>query len=952
MRQRWLVSLALACALGCQGSPARTSAKVPKATATPAAFTRTIVQAGQPADLIGKVKLLSDAGGGIISNNSGGIISDHGSGLISDHGGGLVSNNGGGLIGKVKRTLLAAPAEALLADAAIIVKDATGRTLVDPNGKPIGAISDGQGGYHLKAVLPDENLFLSIALKAGGRLRALLPRERPKDLPIDTASTLGATYVLDRYVKGSTEVYARLPAAEADALHDDMDEARGLLAGVPSYDAAALAAAVDQLRAQAPKLEQRLQRIEALLLVGQKNLGAGLAATKVVLTAPTGVVGDGNGGLLIAETYGARIRRLTKAGQLVVVAGGATAGTVAEGDAANVSLSGPSGMALGPDGSVYFADVFGNRVKKLSNPGSDHPTVTVVAGTGEHVQGAVGGKATQSAIMDPGCVAVGPDGTLYVGEDPELAVRESPAGRLLAIKPEGTIDQVPLPGDLPPVAQVLGVAAEADGGLWVYAGSERDKGQVLYRAPGAAAFKALATGLDVSSPSRLALDPQGGVFVGEETLQGIFHLAADGTREDLAGIGEVGFGGDGGPAAQAALNRPSGLWCSPERKLYVADSGNGLIRMIDLAAGNHPITTVAGAYGLTQQGEGSAIAINGPAGLAVDPQGRLVMAEAASSTIKRLDGTTLSVLAGTTRGFAGDGGQAAGAKLNTPIGLAYDQGTLYLTDSLNSRVRAIGTDGVIRTIAGGGGSGLDLAKALAPAIGASMQQLSGLAIGPDHLPYWVDGGSSQVLRLTAAGQVEVLAGALDRTAGDGGDGGPAAGALFSKPLGIAVDAKGDVFVADTGNMRVRRIAMGEPGRPISTFAGLPKAEVVGALLAKNVPDGNGKPATQVPIFAPAGLCFDADGNLFLTELGTSKLGTLFAGSEAALADLPRVGSRIRKITPAGILSTVAGAGTGILDVGQEDALNNPLGLLIDPQGRLIIADSGNNQVKLLPKGSF
>jgi len=505
-----------------------------------------------------------------------------------------------------------------------------------------------------------------------------------------------------------------------------------------------------------------------------------------------------------------------------------------------------------------------------------------------------------------------------------------------------------LPADLPAVTQVLGVAVEADGGLWAYVGSERDKGRVLYR-QGQGPWKTLVQGLDVSSPSRLTLDPRGGVFVGEETLQGVFHLQADGTREDLAGTGEVGFGGDGGPAAKAALDRPSGLWCSPDRQLYICDSGNGLIRKIDLAAGT--ISTVAGAYGLTQQGEGSAIAINGPAGLAVDGQGRLLMAEAASSTIKRLDGSTLSVMAGTTRGFAGDNGPAASCKLNTPIGLAYDQGTLYVSDSLNSRVRAISPTGVITTIAGGG-SGLDLAKVLAPAIGASMEQLSGIAVGPDHLPYWVDGGSSQVLRLTADGQVEVLAGALDRTPGDQGDDGPAAGAMFSKPLGIAVDARGDVYVADTGNMRVRRIAMSEPGRPIHTFAGLPKAAVISALLSKSLPDGEGKQAKDVPIFAPAGLCFDAAGNLYLTELGTSKLGTLFAGSEAALADLPRVGSRIRKIAPDGTITTIAGAGTGILDVNQDDALNNPLGLLIDNLGRLVIADSGNNQVKLLPKGSF
>ncbi|MDB5097555.1 MAG: repeat containing protein [Cyanobacteria bacterium RYN_339] len=944
MRRLLLVALVVGL-VGCKVTPAAVKPSTPskpKVTATnaPALLTRTVVQSGQPADLIGKVKLLSDAGAAVISNNSSGIISDHGTGLVS--------NNGGGLIGKVKRGLLAAADEALLADAAIQVRDAAGKLLVDAAGKPLGAVSDGQGGYHLQAVLPDENLVLTVAIRTGGQLNAILPRERPQDLPIDTAATLGATYVLDRYVKGSAEVYARLPRAEADALHADLEDARALLpAGPPTYQAADLAAAVDQLRAKAPKLEQRLQRIQALLLVGQKNLGAGLDATKVVLTAPTGLLGDGQGGLLIAETFGGRIRRLTPEGKLVVVAGGAGTGAVDEGDAAQVSLAGPSGLALGPDGAVYFTDVYNNRVRKLAGLGSAKPTITTVAGNGEHLQGAVGGKATLTSLMNPGAIAVGPDGTVYVGEVPEMAQRDVPGGRLLAVAPDGTITQIALPGDLPPQAQVLGVAADASGGLWVYAGTERAKGQVLFR-QGLGPWRAMATNLSAVGTSRMTLDPAGGVYVAEEERQSVFHLAADGTRAEVAGSGTVGFSGDGGPALGAALNRPAGMWKAPDGSLYLADSGNGLVRKIDAAG---VITTVAGAYGLTQQGEGSAIPINGPVGLAIDPQGRLVMSEAASSVIKRLDGTALSVIAGTTRGFAGDGGPATAARLNTPVGIAYDAGTLYVADGLNFRIRAIAPDGTITTVAGGG-SGLAPVARLTAAKRISMQHVTGLVIGPDHLPYWLDEGSNQVLRLTAEGQVEVLAGGLDRLDGDAGDGGPAAQALLAKPLGLAFGPDGDLYIADTGNMRVRRIAMADPQRKITTFAGLPKSALVGALLGGKLPDDQGKPAVQASIFAPAGLCFGPDGALYLTELGTAKLGTLFAGNEAAVKSLPRVGSRIRRVTPDGKITTIAGDGTGILDVGQDDALNNPTGLLLDAQGRLIIADSGNNQVKVLPKGTF
>ncbi|MDB5097554.1 MAG: repeat containing protein [Cyanobacteria bacterium RYN_339] len=936
MRGRWLLGLALTCAVGCQGSPLRTVASPrPKVTTAPVASTRPVEAAAVAIQVAGQVRLIGEHGGGIISNNTGSLVSNNGGQIISNHGGGL--------------RLLAAAEEALLADAAIDVLDGEGRVLTGADGQPIGAVSNGQGAYAIQAKLPAENLILRVKLHGGGELRALLPeaaKQASRAQDLDTASTLGASYVLSRYVKGSKDIYARLPRAEADTLQAAMEIARALLpAGPPAYQEAELAKAVDALRSQAPQLDQALARIEALLLVGQQHLGEGLDATSVPLVTPWAVIGDGAGGLLIGETFGSRIRRRTPAGKLQLFAGGNKVG--APDDALGANVQAPASLVRATDGTIYMADSLAHTVRAISPAGK----IRTVAGNGTKGQSGVGGPATDAQLYYPTTVALLPDGTLLIGEAPEQQLADGSLARLLALGADGKLRVEPFPAGLPLGYQAVGLAPEPDGGLWLLGGSTKQPGQ-LYHRPVGGAWAMVASGFSVDSASRICLARDGGVYVSETDAMRITRVRLDGTQALLAGSGSYESSGDGGPAASAGFNHPSGLWLSPEGTLYVCDYGSGLVRTIDLTKPGNPVSTVAGATGVSQVGNTTSIAVNGPAGLALDPQGRLVMTEAGSSTIKRLEGTSLVVVAGTTKGHAGDGGSPLAARLGNPAGICFQGNDLYVADTFNGYIRKItgygGAAPIISNLAGAPGAGIDALLRSQPADAVIMTQPTDLKFGADGLLYWTDNTSNQVLRLKGD-QVEVVAGALDRTPGDGGDGGPAAAALLNKPVGLAFDKAGNLYVADAGNMRVRKIT---PDGTISTAVGVGLGELLGRLSAGKLDDAPGTPAAKVALVAPAGLCFDEAGNLYLSELGTGRLG----GLGLALGDLPRVGSRIRKVElgkPGAPVTAIAGQGTALLNGDDvDDALQTPLGLLFDAQGRFIVADGGNNQVKVLPKGSF
>lgn len=875
----------------------------------------------------GKAKLLSDLGAGLVSNNSGSLISDR----------------GGAMIGKTRYSLAQAPEENTLVDARVEVLDTQGQLLVDQAGKPIGASTDAQGDYAFDAALPNEPLVLRIRLfptvsnaLSGGELRALLPAQpgsATREAPLDTASSLGAAYVLDRYVAKRGASLAKLPAAEADALRRDLDAARGALAAKPTYRAAAMADAVEALRTATPQVDTTLKRIEALLLAGLANLGNGLGATAIALGGPLGLAIDGTGQLLVLEGVGGRVRSIdlsaVGAPTKLLAGGGAKAGSSASAQAARFFAL--DSMVRDADGSLLLTDTGAGKLLRIDPQGN---LQTLLDPT----------SPTPPAF--PRSLVRLPDGDLLIGEAPYT---RKAGGRLLRMKPSGAISEEPLDGLLN--VSFMAMALASDGTLWVL-DRNGTNGRILARKPGGS-FQVIADPYACGTHAGLLAGPGGSVYFGDALGNRVWRFDADFSKHPIAGTGAKGAGGDGGPALAATFNAPAAMALGADGTLYVADSGNNLVRAI---APDGTIRTVAGTLGATTVGDALNVPINTPGGVAIDPEGRIVVGETVANVIKRLDGGRLEVVAGAGKGDAGDGGPATEALFSSIASLIYFEDQLVIADAGNHRLRRIGKDGVIRTFIGpvSAQSRTPVGLTRTPALETPMEAPIAFAISPaDKLFYWSDNGTNQVWRRSATGESELIAGSPTGARGGEGDGGPAAAATFEIPFGIAFDPTGRwLYVADAGNLRVRRIDMLSQDRKIAAFAGVARDEALGRLVGGEVPAASGK-AIETLLTLPAALAVDADGSVYVGELGTERLESLGRGVGALGALLPKLPARLRKITQDGMVTTLVGPGGKILtDPTAEDALGIPLSMIFDRQGRLVLSDAGNNQLKLFPQGSF
>jgi sugar lactone lactonase YvrE len=285
-------------------------------------------------------------------------------------------------------------------------------------------------------------------------------------------------------------------------------------------------------------------------------------------------------------------------------------------------------------------------------------------------------------------------------------------------------------------------------------------------------------------------------------------------------------------------------------------------------------------------------------------------------------------------------------------------------------------DGVIQTIVGPGtsdGSGIAaLAKGERRAATATQINGEGLAVDKAGRPYWST-TNGQILRLASDGFVELVAGvpSLENGQLSGndptsvfkfldpglGDGGAAVDATLTGPTGLAFDSKGNLYISDTGSMRVRRVTGLDSNSPkIEAFAGLGLTAVIGRL-GTAITSEEGLDAGSIILDFPGGLAFDAKGNLYVGELGTIAAGLVFPTEGTPLgkviASLPAVYAHIRKISPDRKATTVAGTGTRFFaDPTSENGLVLPSGLAIAPDGRLAVVDTGTNLIHILPAGSY
>jgi uncharacterized protein (TIGR03437 family) len=295
---------------------------------------------------------------------------------------------------------------------------------------------------------------------------------------------------------------------------------------------------------------------------------------------------------------------------------------------------------------------------------------------------------------------------------------------------------------------------------------------------------AAATAASLYDPTTAIVDSKGNLYIADTANNVVRMVAPGGTISTIAGNNSVanGFQGDGGPATSAQFNKPAGLAIDSTGNLYIADANNHRVRKVVLSTGI--ITTFAGSSGVGFKGDGGPATqanLTTPIGLALDSSGALYIADAETHSIRKVAAGVITTVAGSyssstgpQAGFTGDGGQAANAQLRFPRGVALDScGNLFIADTLNNRIRMVMTNGVISTIAGSGNPGQP---------------------------------------------------------GYGGDGGPATSAQLYAPSGVAVDASGKVYIADTDNNVVRLLT---PDAAPTCAAGPPAIRAAGVISASD-----------------------------------------------------------------------------------------------------------------------
>ena len=704
--------------------------------------------------------------------------------------------------------------------------------------------------------------------------------------------------------------------------------------------------------------------------------GDGRSATKAQLSNLGGVAADSAGDVLLADTGNERVRMVAAAtgtffgqhmyrGDIYTIAGDGSSGFSGDGGPATAaSLEGPTGLAVDANGNVLIADSANKRIRVVAaSTGTFYGQamtagdIYTVAGDGTYGFAGDGGPAASAELRDPAAVAVDTAGDVIIADLGNDRVRVVAAGT-------GTF---------------YGQAMTA-GDIYTVAGS----GQYGFSGDGGP-----ATAAEMKFPAAAAVDGAGNLVIGDFGNNRVRVVAAStgtfygqamtaGDIYTIAGDGNDGIAGQGGPATSASLGQPGGVTVDRSGNVLIATNDIHRVLVVAAATGTfygQPMTagdlyTVGGngQVSLSGNDDGAANAeLDNPTGVAADGAGdfalfdhyqaRFVPASTGTFFGRAWNAGHIYAAAGTGHaGYSGDGGPAKAATLRYPGGATFDQaGNLVIADSGNAAVRVVAastgtfdgqamTVGDIYTIAGDGTSGF--AGDGGPATAAQLDEPRSVAADAAGNLVIADTRNNRI-RVVAestgtcygqamtAGDIYTVAGSGEH--GDSGNRGPATAARLTGPAGVTVDAAGNLVIADTGNSRIRVVAAAT-----GTFYGqaMTAGDIYGVAGTGHPGySGDGGRATAAQLALPGGVAVDAAGNLVIADTGNSRIRVVAEST----------GTFYGRAMTAGDIYTVAGVGAkgfgGDSGPATGALLSQPGGVAVDPAGGIFIADTGNDRIR-------
>jgi sugar lactone lactonase YvrE len=545
------------------------------------------------------------------------------------------------------------------------------------------------------------------------------------------------------------------------------------------------------------------------------RVGDGGLAVNAVLGWPTGVVRAPDGTLYVAEFSGHRVRAIGADGAIRTVAGTGAAGYGGDGGAATAALlDSPQELALDANGVLYVADTNNHRIRRIAANG----VITTVAGNGNPASAGDGGSALAASLYRPYGLAFDAAGNLYVSEMSGHRIRKIAVNGMISTY-TGT-GVAGAAGDGGPatsaqIAEPAGLGIDASGNLHV---ADSRNGRIRKITPAGTISTVVGGGvggLQLSFPYGLEVSAAGDLYIGDASCV-LFKVHADGTVQNMAGgNGDCTYNGDG-PAADANVDFMEGFALDPAGNLYVSDSGNYRLRRI-ASVWPYGITTVGG-IGSFEDGDATHAVFSMLAGVATNGTGDVFVADTSpNGRIRKItpQGQT-STVAG-TGGYYGtlnDGNAATMAFLSYPADVDFDgMGRMYIADRVGNRIRRVDANGIISTVAGNGTtSGYSGDGVLATQ--TKLNRPRAIAVAADGTFYIADQNNHRVRRVDTDGTISTVAGT--GVAGFSGDGGQATNAMINGPYALALDGAGNLYISDYGNARIRKVT---PAGIITTYAG-------------------------------------------------------------------------------------------------------------------------------------